>query len=370
MNEREARAAWSGVAEPGDPVAGTLIELMGAAEALELVAATAGGGRVELPVLGSGAEQRVRRSLEGWAHRYDRGAPAAHVRWLTALGGRLVAPDDDEWPRGLDDLGPARPLCLWVRGSAPAALLGRAVALVGARAASAYGEHVTATLVAGLVDAGACVVSGGAFGIDAAAHRAALADGGSTAAVLAGGLDRPYPAGNARLLAEIAERGALVSEVPPGVTPARHRFLLRNRLIAAAAGVTVVVEAAWRSGALSTAGHAVALLRPVGAVPGPVTSATSAGCHRLLREGATCVTDAAEVLELLDGTPAERAPDDGPPPGPDERVVLDALPVRGGATPQAIGARAGLALLDVLAALGRLEQSGRAVQDGGRWRRA
>lgn len=370
MNEVEARAAWSGIAEPGDVVAGTLVELMGADAALELVAATAGGGRAELPTLAPAAEDRVRRSLEGWAHRYAADAPADHVRWLAALGGRLVVPGDEGWPVALDDLGVARPLCLWVRGAAPAELLDRAVALVGARAASAYGEHVTATLVAGLVDAGVCVVSGGAFGIDAAAHRAALLDGGRTVAVLAGGLDRPYPAGNARLLAAVAERGALVSEVPPGVAPARHRFLLRNRLIAAAARVTVVVEAAWRSGALSTAGHAVGLLRPVGAVPGPVTSATSAGCHRLLREGATCVTDAAEVLELLDGTPAGVVADDGPPPDADERAVLDALPVRAGSTPDVVAGRAGLALLDVLAALGRLESAGRALREGGRWRRA
>ncbi len=136
----------------------------------------------------------------------------------------------------------------------------------------------------------------------------------------------------------------MVAEVPPGSAPTRHRFLLRNRLIAAAGAVTVVVEAAWRSGALSTAGHAAELLRPVAAVPGPVTSATSAGCHRLLREGAVCVTDAAEVLELVDGTPAAvrapRGPTDGL--GPQARMVYDALPVRGEAAPAALTRPCGL----------------------------
>ena len=372
MNERHARAAWSGLAEPGDPLAGALVATLGADDALELVARAArGAGAVPVPGLGTQHRVRLVRALEGWAGRWDADAPQRHLDWLARLGGRLVAPDDAEWPPVLDDLGPARPMCLWVRGGDLGALLTRAVAVVGARAASAYGEHVTAGLVAGLADADVAVVSGGAFGIDAVAHRAALAADGATVAVLAGGLDRPYPAGNARLLGAIAEQGALVAEVPPGSAPTRHRFLLRNRLIAAAGAVTVVVEAAWRSGALSTAGHAAELMRPVAAVPGPVTSATSAGCHRLLREGAVCVTDAAEVLELVDGTPAAvrapRGPTDGL--GPQARMVYDALPVRGEAAPAALTRPCGLALPDVLAALGTLELAGCAVQRAGRWRR-
>ncbi|MDO8107336.1 DNA-processing protein DprA [Isoptericola sp. b441] len=369
--DRLARAAWSGLAEPGDPVAGALVEVLGPSEALALVADVAAdpGAMPALPPLGSANQDRVRRSLLGWAARWQPGAARDWADWVTRLGGKLVVPGDPGWATRLDDLGHARPMCLWAQGDDSAELWDRTVSVVGARAATGYGEHVTAELVAGLVDAGVTVVSGGAFGIDAVAHRAAVAAGGRTAAVLAGGLDRPYPAGNARLLSAVAASGTVVCEVPPGRHPTRHRFLLRNRVIAAAGAVTVVVEAAWRSGALSTAGHAVGLLRPVAAVPGPVTSAASAGCHRLLRDGAVCVSDAAEVLELLDGTPS-CAPPTGPPPGPHERMVHDALPLRGERSVEALGRECGLAAPDVLEALGSLELAGRATCRAGRWRRA
>lgn len=368
MNQTEARIAWSGLIEPGDPLAGALVDVLGPTDALDLVARTAGGEPAALPGLASVAAERLSAAVAGWAHRWQSGAWLRHQDWIATLGGRVVVPDDPAWPAGLDDLGLARPMCLWVIGTDPAPLLHRSVAVVGARAATGYGEHVAAELAAGLADAGVCVVSGGAFGIDAMAHRATVAAEGRTLAFLAGGLDRPYPAGNARLLAAIAEHGAVVAEVPPGATPTRHRFLLRNRLIAAGAQVTVVVEAAWRSGALSTASHAAGLLRPVAAVPGPVTSAASAGCHRLLRDGAVCVTDTAEVLELLDDTPvADREP--GPVWGPHERTVLDALPVRSGVRPDALTRACGLALPQVLVALGTLGLSGRAVETSGRWRR-
>jgi len=252
----------------------------------------------------------------------------------------------------------------------------RSVAVVGARACTSYGEHVTAAMSAGLADAGWTVVSGGAYGIDAVAHRAALAAGGTTVAFLAGGVDRLYPAGNATLLAAIQESGgSLVSEVPPGSVPSKVRFLQRNRLIAAASRATVVVEAAWRSGALSTATHAAGLLRPVGAVPGPVTSAASAGCHRLLRDGcAVCVTDAAEALELVGAFGRDLAPDRPTPDRPgdgldiDLRRMLDALPVRRPAPVESIARSACLTVSEVRSGLGRLELAGLAEQDGGRWR--
>ncbi len=196
------------------------------------------------------------------------------------MGGRLVTEDDDEWPAlaftsftGVTDRMRAqahKPMVLWVVG--PGRLddvADRAAAIVGTRAATAYGEYVAADLAAGLVGRDAAVVSGGAFGIDGAAHRAALAADGLTVAVLAGGIDVPYPAGHASLLRRIAEEGLLVSEYPPGVRPARHRFLTRNRLVAALAGATVVVEAGARSGAANTAAWARALGRAVCAVPGP-----------------------------------------------------------------------------------------------------
>ncbi len=179
---------------------------------------------------------------------------------------------------------PIPPLALWVKGAAEVTTTAvRSVAIVGSRASTAYGEHVTAELAYGLASREVDVVSGGAYGIDAVAHRSALAAGGGTVIVSAGGLDRPYPAGNASLYDRVGETGLLVSESPPGSAPQRHRFLSRNRLIAALSSATIVVEAAARSGALNTARHCQVLGRSLMVVPGPVTSPMSAGCHALLR---------------------------------------------------------------------------------------
>lgn len=213
------------------------------------------------------------------------------------------------------------------------------------------------------------------YGVDAAAHRGALAGGGPTVVVLAGGVDRAYPAGNARMFEAVVEAGgALVSEVPPGAVPTRSRFLQRNRLIAAGAAATVVVEAAWRSGAISTARHAARLLRPVGAVPGPVTSAASAGCHRLIREGlAVCVTDADEVVELAGAVGGHLAtePDGTPQPtdGLDEpaRRVHGALRRRAGSSVDEVAVRAGVERGDAEVALGMLELAGLARRSGRTW---
>ncbi|WP_255437332.1 DNA-processing protein DprA [Cellulosimicrobium sp. TH-20] len=328
---------------------------------------------------------RLLRAVGRWAPRLDGLDPRRELRVLDRLGGTLVVPGDDRWPSGLDDLGPVRPLALWVRGSAGVQdLAARSVAVVGARACTDYGRHVTGEIAAGLVARGFTVVSGGAYGIDAAAHRAAILSGGPTVAFLAGGADRFYPAGNADLLRSVVEAGgAVVSEVPPGSVPSRVRFLLRNRLIAAFASATVVVEAAWRSGSLSTASRAAELSRPVGAVPGPVTSMASTGCHRLLRDGvAVCVTDVDEVVELAgdlarDAAPAAPAPsswraahsapyDDLDPV---ETRTWDALPLRAGATTEAMARAAGLAVTDVVGALGRLEARGLAERAPVGWRR-
>ncbi|WP_099330374.1 DNA-processing protein DprA, partial [Actinomyces ruminis] len=358
-----------------------------------------------LPLRGDAA-----RASADWATAAGRWAPRLQgldirreLEVLERLGGSLVLPGDPWWPSGLNDLV-RPPHCLWVRGD-PALLAsragaddaahsrtredlvpagpgsGHALALVGARASTDYGEHVTVDMASGLAAKGVVVISGGAFGIDAAAHRGALRTG-ATVSVSAGGVDRLYPAGNADVLEEVITTGALVAEVPPGCQPGRHRFLTRNRLIAAMSEATVVVEAAWRSGALSTAHHALELGRPVGAVPGPVTSMASVGCHRLLRQGAVCVTDAEEALELV--TPlgatdpdSAKAADpanagsglldglDGP-----EAAVLDALPARGDAAVESIARAAGLAERETIAALGLLELAGRVERRGASWRRA
>ncbi len=337
-----------------------------------------GGVSVGLSHLSTRDRRRLEAALDRWAPRWTGLDPRRDLDLVAALGGGVLHPGDPGWPAGLDDLGVSAPVCLWVRGATGVgSLVQRSVALVGARASTSYGDHVATELAVGLADRRFTVVSGGAYGIDAAAHRGAVVAGGATVVVLAGGVDRPYPAGNAQLLRRVVETGgAVVSEVPPGAVPSRVRFLQRNRLIAAASRATVVVEAAWRSGALSTAAHATALLRPVGAVPGPVTSMASAGCHRILREGsAVCVTDAAEVAELAGGFGADLAPPRTGRPaetdglGPEARRVLDALPVTRPATVASVARAAGLGEADVRGALGLLELEGLAVPDVSGWRR-
>jgi DNA processing protein len=309
---------------------------------------------------------------------------ADDLEWLARRGGRLITPDDDEWPVlafaafGSDAVAAKPqgrpPLVLWALGPARLdEMAQRAAAIVGTRAATSYGEQVTADLAAGLAERDVVVVSGGAYGIDGAAHRAALAADGVTVAVLAGGLDIPYPAGHSGLLHRIGGNGLLVTEYPPGVRPARHRFLTRNRLVAAFAGAAVVVEAGLRSGAANTAAWARVLGRVVGAVPGPVTSSASTGCHELLRAGAEVVTRAEDIVELV-GRIGELAPEQPRPATPldglsdAERQVYEALPGRGVATVDEIAVAAALEPARVLAPLAMLELAGLAERDDGRWR--
>ncbi len=390
QDEVLARATWSALAEPGDVVAGTLVALLGAAAALRWVhVAVARGGPPDLGAiehlepLEPADRARIGRAVARWATRLPDLDADRDLERLTRLAGAVLVPGDPRWPTALDDLGAQAPFCLWTRGEHDLGRqLERSAAVVGSRAATSYGERVAFDLADGLAGAGVCVVSGGAYGIDAAAHRGAIARAGSTLVVLAGGVDRAYPAGNARLLeGVVAAGGTLASEVPPGSLPTKSRFLQRNRLIAAAGRATVVVEAAWRSGAMSTAHHAARLLRPVGAVPGPVTSMASAGCHRLLREGvAVCVTDAAEVRELAgllgadaaQAAASDRAADAGAARpfdalDPVSRAVLDALPRRVGAGVDRIASAAGVSVAEVRGALGVLELGEWVVRRGEGW---
>ncbi len=251
------------------------------------------------------------------------------------------------------------------------------MSVVGSRAATAYGQDMTYALSEGLADRGFTVVSGAALGIDGCAHAAALRTGGSTVGVLAGGVDRPYPRANEQLIAEIVQFGALLSEVPPGSAPMRNRFIQRNRMIATMTNGTVVVEAAIRSGALNTARTANDHQRPVGAVPGPVTSYVSGGCHQIVREGwAVLVTDAAEAAELVGRIGADLAPRPSAPVRRDwdgldetERRVLEALPKQWGSAPEKVAAIAGLDLDSARSALGRLSLRGLALRNGSGWRR-
>ncbi|TCJ99194.1 DNA-processing protein DprA [Nocardia alba] len=317
-------------------------------------------------------ERELPTALRGpTAARREMDSAAADVDAIERLGGRVITPDDDEWPSwrmlGLDQLDTERdreaavPLVLWARG--PLSLhtaSERAVAVVGSRCSSGYGLQVASEIACDLAGRGWTIVSGAAFGIDAAAHRAALAVGGATVAVLACGVDRPYPAQHDRLLAAIADSGLVVSEYPPGISAQKHQFLARNRLIATLGDGVLVVEAGLRSGARNTVKWARRLGRPAMAVPGPVGSASSAGCHRMIRDGeAVLVTRADDVVDeagplrlpVTDGNPAE--------PGADlrgaEAEIYAALPVIGSRLPRELSQQSGLDLATVRAVLPSLE---------------
>jgi DNA processing protein len=365
-DERRARAALSFLARPGDPVLGAALRSRTATEVLALVTGADAAG--EAVLAGEPEDTALGRAIQRWRDRIGQIPGTARLAAWQESGLRLIVPGDAEWPTQLDDLGDARPLVLWLRGSADLRLTCvSSVAVVGARAATGYGNHVAVEMAAVLAEHGVGVVSGGAYGIDAGAHRGALAAAGDTVAVLAGGLSFGYPQGNRTLFAEIAEQGVLVSECPPDLGPTRPGFLVRNRIIAALSRGVVVVEAALRSGALNSARHARELCRPVMAVPGPVTSEYSAGCHELIRDyGAMLVTCAADVLGHVDLAGAESEPS-GPRSGPATArdlldpaavAVLEEVPVRGGRGPASIAVRAGVDLDTALRCLGLLAVGG------------
>jgi DNA processing protein len=372
-DDRLARVALTWLAEPGNRTVWALVDAYGAAPALRRV------------VAGDTADRHLRAAVQA---RLAAGDPwslaAAAVARGERQGARVVTPRDDEWPSEVDALATLEldadgrvntdvrpPLCLWVRGAHRLdEAFARSVAVVGARAATSYGVHVTGEIAFGVAEQGWTVVSGGAFGIDAAAHRSALAAGGLTVSVLACGVDRPYPAGNTGLFEQIAECGLLVSEWPPLAEPLRHRFLIRNRVIAAATRGTVMVEAAARSGAAQTMSRVLALNRIAMVVPGPVTSAMSVGCHELLRSHpqARLVTGPAQVLEEV-GPVGEHLADPvrGPVRPRDEldeesALILEAMPARGTVVPEQLATRAGLSMRTVLRRLSLLEMTGLVVR--------
>jgi DNA processing protein len=369
----EERLSWaylSRVAEPPCPELADLVAAVGPVEAAVRIRA----GKVD-PELGRLTE--ARKNID---------CAAADLAVLDRRGGRLVTPLHDEWPALAFTAfnGPAvqeksrgsAPLVLWVLGPQRLDEVAmRAAAIVGTRACTHYGEHVAGDFAAGLVDRDVAVVSGGAYGIDGAAHRAALAAEGCTVAVLAGGVDVLYPTGHSALLHRIAGSGLIVSEYPPGVRPARHRFLTRNRLVAALSGATVVVEAGLRSGAANTASWAAAMGRPVCAVPGPVTSAASAGCHVLLRGDAVLVSRCDEIVEIV-GRIGELAVDPAHPQTrldhltETERVVYEAIPGRGVASVEQIAVDAAMPAHQVLGPLAVLELAGLIFEVNGGWKLA
>ena len=379
---RRARAWLSRAAEPGSVAFWRFVDDTGPVEAVRR--------------LRSGRAPDTVRALVG--ARAEQDASLEDLLRAERCGAHLVVPEDDEWPAHLlhcltlatseepdDPLHQSTrttalvpPLALWLRGPARLdELADRSVAVVGARASTAYGEHVAAELGHQLGERGWAVVSGGAFGIDAAAHRGALAADAPTVAVLACGVDRAYPAGHGALFHRITEAGLLVSEWPPGAAPHKHRFLVRNRLIAALTRGTVVVEAAARSGAQATARRAQRLGRQVMVVPGPVTSAMSVGCHELLRDvelGAVLVADAAHVVEAVGRLGEDLAPPPERPTGPRDGLsdvavrVLDACPLRNGVSPERLARVAGCDVLDVLRVLPVLELADLVERTDAGWR--
>jgi len=325
--------------------------------------------------------------------------PYADIEQAARHGIRLVVPESDEWPHfgfaPLEAAGRERlrryhagerrysdsgelipPLALWVRGTLDLAPVGtRSVAIVGSRAATQYGERIAKDFAYGLARRDVLVISGGAYGIDAAAHRGALAANQDTLLVSAGGLDRPYPPSNAELFERIAASGLLVSESPPGAAPRRHRFLTRNRLIASLGTGTVVVEAAARSGAMNTAAHCAGLGRPRMAVPGPIDSGRSTGCHQLIAaehnrahlvasvdDVLAVIGSASDVAEQPTGRPAppgqgtlQRQLDDLDPP---TRRLFDGFPARGWVSADRLVVSSGLPVRTVLSALPMLQLVG------------
>jgi DNA processing protein len=368
--ERLARVALNAISEPGDPRMARLVGSLGAREVFDRLRSD-----VDLTGMRSEAAERLvatdpRRILEDAARE----------------GIRFLVPGDAEWPSRLTELQTVEPLNqlsgeplgLWVRGPLDLAATCRSsVAVVGSRSATTYGTDVARDLAAHVAGCGYSVVSGAAFGIDQAAHRGAIAGGGNTVAVLACGVDRAYPTAHRGLLDHIAETGAILSELRPGCSPTRVRFLSRNRLIAALTGGTVVVEAAVRSGALNTASWATRLSRVLMGVPGPVTSAPSEGVHELIRDGrASLVTRGEHVLELVSpaGDHLHTAPR-GATTAWDlldvvEQRVVEAVPLVHPAPVASVARTAGLSVPMVASTLGRLEKLGWVDGLGGSWRRA
>lgn len=322
-----------------------------------------------------------------WNRRMERTLNAeAHM--AATCGAWLVTPADPLWPPQLNDLGPARPYGLWCRGDSRHLLdlaSAPSVALVGSRDPSIYGTEATTHLAAELARRGYTVISGGAMGIDIAAHRAALTQQGSdlpTIAFMAGGLDRLYPAQNSDALNMIVDRGLIMSEVSVGNTPTRWRFLERNRLIAALARHTIVVEARWRSGALNTARHAMEIGRTLWAVPGQINSPNSVGTNRLLRDGlAQTLTEAADILEYDAaagfelGTEHESEWDQAASSSALDELterqgrVWDDLSPRSYRGVDEIAAALGLSARDVMADLFHLGRCGLAESSGTSWRK-
>ena len=383
--ERCAMAEVMRLSEPGDRLLTALVDAYGAVAVMELIRGDTTKLLTAVYELSRHHEIQLAhhnafKLCERWHSRVPECHGPAELKNMARKDARLVIPGDEQWPEGFSDLGLERPLGLWVRGTGDVGkLCDRSIAIVGSRAADASGLHLSKTFAWECISHGISVLSGGAEGIDAAAHASALRCADSpmvgSVAFMAGGVDRWYPQSNSELLTALASRYAVVSESPPGRSAMRHRFLLRNRLLAAASQVTLVVQAGWRSGAINTAHRAAELLRPVGAIPGSVHNAAHAGCHRLIREGAAVlVTRPDEVLELISFAAADDEPDDVQQRitddlDDDQVKIYSALsPYKAEPLP-AITVRAGVDTASAMVALGVLEVNGLAQRSMTGWKK-
>jgi DNA processing protein len=366
-HERLARVALNRLGEPGETKMTSLVAELGPVRLRDLLLA-----ECDLQGLQTDVAARL-ATLD----------PALELERAGRMGLRFVVPGDDEWPVQLDDLAGAGslherggvPIGLWVKGPFRLDDLVPSLAVVGSRAATAYGDEAASEIAAVAATAGQVVVSGGAFGIDRAAHRGAVSTGAPTVSVVACGADRVYPTAHAAMFEHIGRTGAIVSEAAPGCSPLKIRFLARNRLIAALTGGTVVVEAARRSGALNTANWASRLNRHLMGVPGPVTSAASAGVHEHLRTGAmSLVTCGADVLEVVSPAGAHLVEPVWDEPTARDRLtrrqqqVLDAVPAVSAAGSDSIARTAGIGVREVRGALDALELAGFVSTDLDGWR--
>lgn len=377
-----ASIAWNVICEPGDGFAGLLVSALGPAVALEAELSKLSVSTVRQRVFESATdgtaaddfgvfEKRLLEARERWRSRLSLDLVRNALYGIRKVKGTVLTPLSGSWPSQLSDLGFHAPMALWLKGSEQSLqMLEQSIAVVGSRGSTSYGEFATDLMISSLVPKGLSIVSGGAYGIDAAAHKSTLALQGNTVAVMAGGVDRFYPSGNSSLLKRISETGAVISELPPGATPTKWRFLQRNRLIAALSQSTLVCEANWRSGALNTVSHCERLERNVYAVPGPVTSPKSAGTNKLIADGrAQLVIDGKDLLDRMGiqqrvVTAAELAG-----LGAIETRVLDALGFNSLEISE-ICTEAGLTRDEARFGLGNLELDGLVVRRGMAWTKA
>lgn len=359
MDINEALLVLAHVVEPHDEKLQLFIDRVGPIDSIEAIR------RGLVP----------KRDTEGLQARLRAFSFSAALRELDRTSARLVFRDSSEWPTQLDDLKHERPFALWVVGTPDLRLAAlRSISIVGARLCTPYGDFIARDWSARFSDQGWVVISGGALGIDGAAHQGVLSVEGITLCVLACGVDVSYPRAHESLLASIADSGLLISESPPGSPALRQRFLSRNRIIAALSRGTVVVEAGLRSGTTSTANFVNEVNRPLFAVPGAITSPMSAGCHQLINDGkAILASDWSEVAAMLGDQQmalivqeSEQRPMDGL--SFEQQQVLDAVPIRKGKSAEDLMIATGLSLREVLSALSFLEVGGFVYQDAQVWR--